>query len=192
MNPELSLFKLYLNSVVSMDDRSFDLCKDFIEVREAGKNQFLIQEGDKSDQIYFVISGLLRTFHLKNGIEVNSCFCAENSIACSFESFIHGTTSKEYIQTIEATKILRLSKSTLENLTESSRAWSDLQRQLTQLECLRLNERISAMNFATASEKYEALMLNQPELVRRVPVQYLASYLGISRETMSRVRAKLG
>jgi CRP-like cAMP-binding protein len=191
MDEALSVFKKYLNSIVSMSDQSFDLCRDLVKYRKVEKNEILLREGEKSNFIFFTVSGLLRNYHLKDVNEVNTCFCLEKSIACSFESFVHDTASQEYIQALEKSTVLQLSRKDMMKLIEIDESWSQLRRELTEIECIRLSNRVSAMNFATASEKYLALMDKEPELIQRVSVQYIASYLGISRETISRIRAKV-
>lgn len=190
MDEALSVFRTYLDSIVSMSDESFDICKNFVEFHEVEKNEVLVRAGEKCNFIYFVANGSLRNYHMKDGNEVNTCFCFENSIACSFESFVHGTVSHEYIQTLEKTVVLRLSRKDMMDLIEKDVTWANLRRELTEIECIRLSNRVSAMNFATASEKYQALLNKEPEIIQRVSVQDIASYLGISRETISRVRGK--
>jgi CRP-like cAMP-binding protein len=191
MDEALNVFRSYLNSMVSMNDDSFELCKEFVRYREIKKNEILARAGEKSNYIFFVVDGLLRNYHLKDGNEVNTCFCREDSIACSFESFVSGTISNEYIQATEDSVVLQLSRADMLRLIEIDDSWSQLRRELTEVECIRLIKRVSAMNFATASEKYLALIKNEPEIVQRVSVHDIASYLGISRETISRIRSKV-
>ena len=70
--------------------------------------------------------------------------------------------------------------------------WQTVRQLLTEKECLRLSGRATSLSFEPALEKYRNLLRDQPEIIQRVPVQHIASYLGVSRETLSRIRARVG
>ncbi|MFK7750437.1 MAG: Crp/Fnr family transcriptional regulator [Kordia sp.] len=191
MNPEIEKIKLYITDVIQMDDSTFNSALDYFVVKEIKKGDYVLREGQICDRITYISTGLFRTFHIKNGNEINTCFCMENSITSSHESFVNQVVSKEYIQALEDAKIVTLSYKNLMKLFQLNPKWESLSRVLTEKECARLSERIDALSFETAKEKYLYLLKKQPEIIQRVAIQHIASYLGVSRETLSRIRSKI-
>jgi CRP-like cAMP-binding protein len=184
-------FKKYLTNLIPMDDDVFNLSLNYLKIKKLKKNEYFVKEGFICNEIGFVNEGLFRIFYLKDGIEINTCFCKENSITSSFESFVKQIPSVENIQALEDSEILTLSYVNLLKLYELNPKWQMLSRLMTERECLRLTDRLTSMSFETAKERYTNLIKTQPFIVKRVSIQYIASYLGISRETLSRIRSHI-
>lgn len=191
MKIEIINFRTYLLGITQMDDITFNLCIDFLEIKRIKKGDFFIKEGKTCKTITYINEGLFRIYNSKDGIEVNTCFCKENSIASSFESLINKTPSKETIQALENSTIVTLSFDNLQKLYKVSGKWQSLGRLLTEKECLRLSNRNSTLSFETAIEKYKLFLRNEPEINQRISIQNIASYIGVSRETLSRIRKKI-
>ena len=191
MDDNLRTLKAYLNSLINVDDHAFDQFSGYTQLKHVRKGELLLHGGNRCDNLYFIVQGLFRTYHLKNDNEVNTCFCGENEVTCSFESFTTNKVSKDFIEALEDSVVLSLSNRDLAELVSKDPIWDELRRILTDQECIRLSNRIDTLSFSTAQEKYESLLKNQKKLVQRIPIQHLASYLGISRETLSRVRSKV-
>ena len=191
MKPEINRFKDYIRSIVTMDDDNFDMCSPYLKVSTIEKGDYLVKEGKICRHIAYIDSGLFRVFHLKNGTEVNSCFCTANSITSSFDSFLNESESQESIQAMEHSVLVTLSKGNLQRLYAQSLPWQAVGRLMTEKECLRLSNRASSLTFETAIEKYKKILEHQPDLLQRVSVQHIASYIGVSRETLSRIRKKV-
>lgn len=186
-----SQFKAYVQGMVDMDDIAFEHCLPFLNFKVYKRDEYIAEAGKVCSQIAFTGSGLLRIFYLKDGTEICTCFCMEDSVASSFESFTKRIPSKEFIQAIEPTSILSISYENMQKLYEKDSKWQELGQILTEKECIRLAGRLDMMSFETALEKYQHLLLNQPEIVQRVPIRDIASYIGVSRETLSRIRSKI-
>jgi CRP-like cAMP-binding protein len=191
MIEEIKNFKNYLMQIIPMDNESFDIAIKYLKIERIKKGEFLVRKGQICNKIAFIYDGLFRIYYLKEGIEINTCFCKENSIISSFNSFIHQTPSKESIQTIEDSVIVTLSSANLIDLYKESTIWQNIRLLLTEKECLRLSDRANSLSFESALEKYKNLLKYQPEIIQRVPIQHIASYLGISRETLSRIRSQI-
>lgn len=191
MYPEFEKIKSYITSVIPMDDETFKLALDYFVIKEIKKGDYLLTGGTICNHIFYVQKGLFRTYYLKDGNEINTCFCMENSITSSHESFVNRTVSKEYIQAIEDAIIISLSYKSLMKLYELNIKWQSLSRVLTEKECARLSDRVHTLSFETAQEKYLHLLEHQPEIIQRVAIQHIASYIGVSRETVSRIRSKI-
>ncbi len=191
MNPDFQKIKSYITNAVQMDDETFELALNYFVIKEIKKGDFLLKEGTICNQIAYIEKGLFRTYFLKDGNEVNTCFCVEDSITLSHKSFVNRVASTEYIQAIEDAKVVTLSYEHIMKLYQLAHSWQSLSNVLTAKECMRLSERVKALSFETAKEKYLQLLENQPEIIQRVAIQHIASYLGVSRETLSRIRSKI-
>lgn len=191
MRKEIESFQKYLNNIVPMDDETFNKALDYLQVEKISKNEFLIKEGQVCKKVAFVYKGLFRVFNNKDGVEVNTCFCPENSMASSLNSVINQAPSSESIQAIEDSIIISISLEICIQLSINSIQWQRVRQFFTEKECIRLSERANSLSFETALEKYKNIINNQPYLVQRVPIQHLASYIGVSRETLSRIRSKI-
>lgn len=174
-----------------MDDSTFELAKEFLKIERIAKGDDFITQGKVCNKIAFIISGLLKIYYLKDGNHVNTCFCAENSIASSFESFTNQTVSQESIEALEDSTLIVISKSALDKLYQLHSKWQEVGHKMVEKECVRLSARVQTLGFDSALEKYKALIENQPHIIQRVPIQDIASYLGVSRETLSRIRSKI-
>lgn len=191
MKPDYVNFKNYVKALVAMEDSTFELAMDYMKVETLKKGEDFLRHGQTCNKIAFVNIGLLKIYYLKNGIEVNTCFCAEDSIASSFESFTNQTASHESIQALEDTTLMVITKTALEKLYQLHPKWQETGQKMIEKECVRLSGRVQTLGFDSALQKYKALIKNQPQIIQRVPIQDIASYLGVSRETLSRIRSKI-
>ena len=180
---EIDNFRNYLNQVISMDGHSFGLAKPYFQVEKIGKGDYLVTEGQKCNKIVYINKGLFRIFYLKDGVEINTCFCKDKSITSSFKSFINQVPSTEYIQALENSVVVSLSSENLSKLQNESPTWQTIRQLLTEKECLRLYDRATSLSFESALEKYKYLLNYHPEIIQRVSIQHIASYIGVSRET---------
>jgi CRP-like cAMP-binding protein len=188
---EIKNFKSYLKQVSNIDDAAFEGALKYLQVETIAKGEYLSQEGSICTKIAFIDKGLFRIFNLKDGNEINTCFCRENSITSSFNSFIKQFPASESIQALENSVVVTLTSVNLEKLQDEFVIWQTIRLLLTEKECFRLSERAGSLSFESALEKYKSLLKNQPEIIQRVSIQHIASYLGVSRETLSRIRSQI-
>lgn len=155
------------------------------------KNEYLLREGQISRQLYFLEKGALRGFYNLDGKEITHWFGFENDFVTSFHSFITRQPAVENIQLLESSTLWSISKEQLTNLYNSHHEIERLVRIVYEKYYIRLEERFVNAQFKTARELYENLLLQTPHILERVPLGYIASYLGISQETLSRIRSRL-
>ena len=191
MNPEFLNFKTYLESIASLSEKELENALSFVEIKKIKKGDYFIEEGKVCNHIAFINKGVYRIFKLKNGEELNTCFCMENKVMSSFESFVNRTPATEYIQALEDSELLILSFENLNRLISSNPEWNKIQLTLTNQECIRLAERANSLSFETALEKYQNLADKEPHIIQKVSNYHIASYLGITPETLSRIRSKI-
>lgn len=155
------------------------------------KNEPIIHEGNRCNYLYFVTQGLLCGYYLTGTKEVCNWIAKELDFATSYYSFISGNPSYEYITCLENSAVEAISHQTLNNLytlfPESERTG----RLLLQEYYYRLEERLISMQFKSAKERYEQLFKSRPDIFNRAPLGKVASYLGMSQETLSRIRAEM-
>ena len=154
------------------------------------KNEYLLTEGKICKQLYFLEVGALRGFYNLEGKEITYWFGFENDFVTSFHSFITQQPAVETIQLLEGSILWAISKESLTNLLNQYHEIERLLRIAYEKYYIRLEERFVNAQFKTAAERYENLLQHSPHILERVPLGHVASYLGISQETLSRIRAR--
>ncbi len=154
------------------------------------KGAFLIKEGKVCDQIYFLEKGCLRGFYNLDDKEISYWFAFENSFVTSFFSFITRKPGMENIHLLEDCTLWSVSYERLQHLYATHPDMERLGRIMHERYYVMLEERFVSNHFKEARERYENLMLQAPHILQRVPLRYVASYLGITQETLSRIRGK--
>lgn len=152
------------------------------------KNDFLITEGKICQSIYFLEKGCLRGYYNLDGKEVSYWFAFENNFVTSFFSFITRKPSVECIQLMEDCTLWSIAHEDLQKLYRKHADIERLGRIMTERYYVMLEERFVSNHFKEAKERYENLIMHSPHILQRVPLGYIASYLGISQETLSRIR----
>jgi CRP-like cAMP-binding protein len=155
------------------------------------KNEFLLKEGQVCRCLYFLEKGALRGFYNLDGKEITHWFGFEKDFVTSFHSFITQQAAVENIQLLEGSILWRISKEHLTALLYEHHDVERMVRLVYEKYYIRLEERYVNGQFKPASERYDDLLQQSPHIIERVPLGYIASYLGISQETLSRVRARL-
>ncbi|MDR6341919.1 CRP-like cAMP-binding protein [Filimonas zeae] len=155
------------------------------------RNEFLIREGKTCRHMFFLEQGCLRGYYNLDGKEITHWFGFENDFITSFHSFITHQPAVESIQLMEAGTLWAISKEALTGLYDRHHEIERLVRIVYEKYYIRLEERYVNAQFKTATERYEELLQQSPHIIERVPLGYIASYLGISQETLSRIRARL-
>ncbi len=152
------------------------------------QNAYLLRSGHICRHLYFLQHGALRGCYLLDGREITHWFGFENSFVTSFHSFITGQPAVENIQLIEGSVLWAITKENLQALFNRFHEIERTVRIAYEQYYIRLEERFVNAQFKTAAERYESLLQQAPHILNRVPLGYISSYLGISQETLSRVR----
>ncbi len=186
MNPFISYLKQYYHISIEAQEA----LNSVIVAQEFGKDEFLVKEGMICRKLYFIEKGSVRGFHYKDGKEVTNWFGFESNLVTSFHSFIDQKPGYEFLQTIEDTIMWSISRETLYQLYDQFPAIERLGRITCEQYYIRLEDRYVNAHFKTATELYQDLLETYPHIIQRVPLGMIASYLGISQETLSRIRSK--
>ena len=159
--------------------------------RELPKGHILLHAGGLCNHLFFVERGLTRTFYIKDGKDVTDWLSPENTFATSVISLFTRTPDRRSIELLEDSVIIELPHYELENLYTVHHDLERLGRLLTSYGVVQLQQRFDDLHFATATERYTKLIDTNPSLLQRVPLGMIASFLGITQETLSRIRSKI-
>lgn len=181
-----------ISQTVSLTETDIQLCDTYFELVTTAKNS-IIEEQDKIPQyLYFIVSGFMRLFYYdENGDEVTSHISSANNFLASFLSFINQKRAKENVECITECELLRISRPDLVTLIERSENFKKFS--LIIFEQAIASAEIRANDLATlaAEQRYKKLMENQPTILQNVPIQYIASFLGIKPQSLSRIRRQI-
>ena len=155
------------------------------------KNGFLVEAGKVCKHLYFLERGAVCGFYYLNGKRVTHWFAFENDFFTSFHSFITQQPAVENIQALEGSVMWAITKNDLTILLENFPEIERVLRLAYEKYYIRLEERFVNAQFKTAAERYEQLLQQTPHIAERVPLGYIASYLGVSQETLSRIRSRV-
>lgn len=187
-----SIFRQYLSEKAVLTDEEFDQLQAASIPKKLRKRQYLIQEGDVWQNIAFVCKGCLRIYHVdEKGSENIMWFAIENSWAGDYESYTKGVPAKCYIDALEATELLLWNKDKFDELLRQIPALREFDDQALAESFIASQNRIHASITFSAEQKYYRFLKDYPLIANRVPQHMIASFLGISPETLSRVRGQI-
>lgn len=169
-----------------------DEIADFIplfDVKILEKNDFFIKEHQFCKEIAFINSGVFRSFYTSSeGNETTYCFRFPNDLMVAYSSFITGNPSLENLQAISKAELLVIQKRDFDKLTHQNHSWTLFLKLVAEQEYVQMEQRVFQLQKDNAQQRYHTLLKNQPEYLQQIPLQYLASYLGITQRHLSRIR----
>ncbi len=175
---------------VELTDEEWELCKNSFRPKRMLKRQFLLQEGDICRDLTFVEKGALYSYSMDSkGNQHVIRFAFDGWWMANLESFFTNTPTRLNIEVLENSELLVLDKNNHEKLLEEIPSYERYHRIIIQNAYVALQQRVENALGLTAEEKYARLIEQSPEFLNRVPLNLVASYLGVSPETLSRVRA---
>lgn len=156
------------------------------------KKEYFIREGEKSNDVAFIKSGIFRSFYnTTEGDDVTYCFRFPNDLLAAYSSFITGDQSQESMQAISDAELLVIQKDSLECLAKDNLNWTLFLKTIAEQQYIELEKRVFQLQRNSAVQRYSELLTNEPEFVQQIPLQYLATYLGITQRHLSRIRREV-
>ena len=184
-------FQDYLAQFPRYTDEAFAAVEEYLSVIELEPGDYFLRAGQVNRTIAFINSGLVRLYYNTDEKEVTQCFCRERSLTCSYASLISNTPSEVSIQALELTQLVLLPYPQLQRLFEQYPFWQQVGRLAAEAEYLVSTQHHRFLTDLTATQRYEQVLSQDAELLQRVPLQHLASYLQVSPATLSRIRSRL-
>jgi CRP-like cAMP-binding protein len=183
-------FQQFIKQYTALSDADWQQIAACLSRREVPKETLLLEEGKVCRYLYFLETGLLRFFILKEGNEITKYFTDIPYCFTSQKSFTAQKPARESIETLEDSVIWQMSFDDAHRLLTLP-SWSQFIRKLIQEVQSLTEEILEEIQTETAENRYKKMLLEEPELVQRIPLKHLASYLGIAPQSLSRIRKNL-
>ena len=179
-----------LNEITDLSEESGSEFLNAWKYWNVPNDHFLVRQNAISDYIYFLNKGVVRIYYRKLEKEVTEWIAMDEQFFLSLASFYMRAPSQLIIQTLEPSEIYGIHHNDLMSLVDKYRDVERLLRNMMTGGFIMSQQRILSIQFESAQQRYEKLLAQQPNIIQRVPLSYIASFLGITSETLSRIRAR--
>jgi CRP-like cAMP-binding protein len=180
----------YLNRFHPLTNDDEDAIAEISKIVHIQKSRDLQPIGHTCKTIYFMNKGVARIYYYKDGIDITDSFALENNIIARVESLFTGKPSRKGIQALEDSEIVAIDANKLFTLYDSHPQLERLFRKVFEASHVDTVNRIENIQFHTAEERYNGLLQDAPDIIQRIPLKYIASYLGITQVSLSRIRSQ--
>lgn len=180
-----------INALYPLPEQSLQQLTGLLTRIELPKGQLLFKSGRISRELYFIDTGIARAYLNQNDREITFWFGEEGDVIISFNGYVNNAPGYEDVELLENAVLYRADVDELEKLYRTDIALANWGRKLAEKELIATEERLIARQFKTATECYRELLKRHPQLLRRVQLGHIASYLGITQVTLSRIRADM-
>lgn len=183
-------FKKLLLTYAAFTEEELELILSFFKPVMVKKNQFILNQGSVSKAYYYIYIGGIRTFFIdRKGGEKTRYVMLENGLGTTLSSFVNQKPSLEFIQAIDDTQLLAISRDKFYELVEKIDAWKIFYTKILEDAYTYQNKKIESLVTLTANQRYHQLLTERPEYVQRLSNKMLASYLDMREETLSRLKS---
>ncbi len=190
-NPVFMKLIQELNKHIKVDAEIERFLNEECEIKVFDKGEILSKQNQYNHTVFFVDEGLLRMFYYENGKDITTNFYSEGKITANIDTLFKNQPTRNNIETLEKSVITTCNFNKLEELCSVSLTAANFSRYILGNLMIEMSRRISSLQFMTAKEKYIQLLEENPNIILRAPLGMIASYLGISQETLSRIRSDI-
>jgi CRP/FNR family transcriptional regulator, anaerobic regulatory protein len=188
---QFAQFKNYLQNVSFLTEADCSFFEPHLQVKRLLKKEYLLAQDKVCRHIGFVNQGVFRMYYLQDGKEINTQFFFPNQFVVDYDSFLGQKPSRYFIQALTEAELVVFGLAALEQAYDYSHHWERFGRLVAEQAYRATTERVEAFLFYNAEQRYAQLLAQAPHLLEQVPLYHLASYLGLERESLSRLRRKL-
>lgn len=188
------MYSLLFNTIgkfIPLNAQEKETLMDFFSFRQVPKRFKLAEEGKVAKEIYFINKGLLRLFYSKEGEEITGYIFREGLFASSYDSFLREVSSIQTLECLEDSELLVISKTDLDTLYQRMPAMNILTRKVAEQRFINAQLILSSFILDSPEERYRKFAKDNSDLLNRVPQHYIASFLGITPVSLSRIRKRL-
>lgn len=182
---------IILDQIFLLPEQSKSVLKNLISEIEFPKDSIIIKAGKVEKTIYFIKKGIVRAFVPQENQDLTFWFGKEGAVVLPMKSYVDNNQNYENIQLLEDCILYQLKIDDLRQLFETDINIANWGRKLAEKELVKTEELFISRQFRTASHRYEELLTKQPEIIQRVQLGYIASYLGITQVSLSRIRSEI-
>ncbi len=184
-------FFKYTDRFINLTQLDKDLLASVLTFKQVKAKTELVLFDKPTDELFFIIEGCVRKYYVKNGEQITINIMTENNFIGAFTSLITGSKSNETIECLEPCKILVLKKKDLDRLYEQIPLMNEFIRKILEQTLIQFQQALSSFILDNPEERYEKLLSENPEISQRVPQHILATYLGITATSLSRIRKRI-
>lgn len=185
-------FDLFMEQFPDLNKEAKDFTRSFLIFQEYDKRDFLFNGGLVQKELCYVSQGLLRKYYInEKGNKITTSFISENGYATDYPSFLRQIPSKFYMECLEPAVIIKMPYDKLQEAYSNYKDSEMYGRLMAEKVLTRETDRVESFLFQNAEERYLSFIDNNKELLNRISLSHLASYLGMERQSLSRIRSKL-
>lgn len=177
--------------IETFDEKTIISLEAISHSKTKSKGEYLLEEGAICSKFFWIESGIVRKFYLHQDREVTTEFYFKDDLAISFDSYTLQKPSREYIQALTDIVVKEINYKDFEKLKGQNTQIQELDYLITEHYALWLEEKVFELHTQNASQRYANLLQKSPHIIQQVKLTQIASYLNISLETLSRIRAKV-
>lgn len=190
-NPEAVFqFRKTIEKISPVSDEDFNLLISVLQEEKFDKGEVILREGQVCRRFYFIIKGCMRSVGLDDGKETNLSFFFEDEFACNFTSYRDEQPSESFLVAMEDCEVFSADKMEANPVFDSSKSFHTFLFRFFQEQFFEEEDHSNTFKLLSPEERYKYLLENDPHYLQRIPLTQLASYMGMSRETLSRIRKK--
>lgn len=189
--PEHASFYTVVNQMADLGPGEWKAFFDVLIYREVPKKFRLTDVGEIAREAYFINKGLARLYFLKDGDEINANFAFDNEFIASLQSFLLKVPSRQAVETIEDCELLVLNKKDLDELTMAYPKFHVFSKVVAEWAFITLQQRAASFILDSPEERYINMLRQRPNMLARVPQHMIASYLGVTPVSLSRIRKRI-
>ncbi|MDO5970333.1 Crp/Fnr family transcriptional regulator [Flavivirga aquimarina] len=183
--------RAYFDTLVKMNDVDWELFSSKLEKKEFKKRTILLESGNIEKYLYFIEKGSVRLYIPKEDYDLTFGFCFSGRFMSAYDSFLTQTSSTYHIETLTETTIWRLTFDDLQDIYKQTEVGHAIGRIAAENLFLAKVKREQSLLNQTPQERYLSLFTEQPQLIKEIPLKYLASYIGITPQALSRIRKRI-
>jgi CRP-like cAMP-binding protein len=185
-------YTLYLKQFSNSTNEEKDFIRPNLSIEKYDKGDFFLKRGEIQKEMGFVCKGLLRRYFInEKGNEKTTVFTRENEFVTDYHAFIRQKPTKYFLQCLEPSLIIKLSYKTIQQSYEKFKNSETQGRLIAEKVLIILSDRVEGFLFTTAEERYLKFISENPELIHRISLTHLSSFLGIERQSLSRIRKRI-
>ena len=179
-----------IRTIIQPNEEEWQAFVDIVEYKTLKKKDFLLEEGKVCNFIAFVSTGVLREYCYLNDKETTVDFVSENRFTTDYQSFIMQSPSKQYLEALTDVELIILKKQGINNLFDKYKVWERFGRLIIERIFCDVEQKRKQIISTNHEEQYRNFVLTYPNIIQQVPQYYIASYLGLTPEHLSRLRKK--
>ncbi len=191
MNQTIEIARSFSNNYYPLTQEGIGKLVGIMESQKLAKGEVFVKEGEIAHYLYYIEKGMVRQFYFKNKRDLTEHISYEGNVVICLESYLKQEPTRLMAETLEPTIIWKIAWEDINRLAEESKEIGLFYRKIFEESLLVSQMKADNMRFETAQDRYKKFMELHPEIIKRAPLVYIASYLQMTPETLSRVRASI-